>query len=133
MGKNREWWQAAIGSTEGEPLAKSDAPSFDHAVNKGYRHEFGSTLEAEGDPSLAEHPYRDLILHVIAAHHGWARPEFRPQAYDRSQPIWVCQQAAKEAALRFARLQRSFGWWGLAYLEALVKCVDILASQERRE
>ena len=90
-------------------------------------------LEVEGDPSLAEHPQRDLILHQIAAHHGWARPEFQPQAYDRAQPIWVCKHAADEAALRFARLQRAFGWWGLAYLEALVKCVDILASQEGRK
>ncbi len=38
------------------------------------------------------------------------------------------QEIARDAELRFARLQREYGWWQLAYLEALVKCADSLAS-----
>jgi CRISPR-associated endonuclease/helicase Cas3 len=127
-GKKRPWWQAAIGNPDAEPLAKSDEPAFDRELNGGYRHEFGSLLEATDDPSLAQHPHRDLILHLIAAHHGWARPTFEPSAYDRTRLTPVCDQAAREAALRFVRLQRAYGWWQLAYLEAVVKCADAIAS-----
>jgi CRISPR-associated endonuclease/helicase Cas3 len=127
-GKNRSWWQAAIGNADAEPLAKSDVPAFEYDLNAGYRHEFGSFLDAMDDACLKKHPRRDLILHLIAAHHGWARPTFEPQAYDRSRPTPVCERAAREAAARFARLQREQGWWQLAYLEALVKCADAIAS-----
>jgi CRISPR-associated endonuclease/helicase Cas3 len=127
-GKNRRWWQAAIGNEGPEPLAKSSESFFDHDLNAGYRHEFGSLLEAADDQSLTTHPHRELILHLIAAHHGWGRPSFEPTAYDRSRPRSVCEQVAHEVALRFARLQRRYGWWQLAYLEALVKCVDAIAS-----
>jgi len=127
-GKKRSWWQAAIGNADAEPLAKSDEPAFDHELNGGYRHEFGSLLDAMDDPGLAKHPRRDLLLHLIAAHHGWARPTFEPQAYDRLRPTPVCEQVAREVALRFVRLQHAYGWWQLAYLEALVKCADAIAS-----
>ena len=127
-GKNRPWWQASIGNANGEPLAKSDEPIFDHDINRGFRHEFGSLLDATEDSELAKHPHRDLILHLIACHHGWARPTFEPTAYDRSRPTPTCAQAAREAALRFVTLQHAYGWWQLAYLEALVKCADAIAS-----
>ena len=127
-GKNRRWWQAAIGNEVGQPLAKSGESFFNHDLNAGYRHEFGSLLEAAEDPRLANHTNRELILHLIAAHHGWGRPSFEPAAYDRSRPASVCEEVAHEAALRFARLQRRYGWWQLAFLEALVKCVDAIAS-----
>ena len=47
-GKDRHWWQAAIGNPSGEPLAKSEQSFFDHSLNKGYRHEFGSLIDAGG-------------------------------------------------------------------------------------
>jgi CRISPR-associated endonuclease/helicase Cas3 len=131
-GKKRPWWQAAIGNADAQPLAKSDEPAFDHDLNGGYRHEFGSFLDAMDDPALAKHPRRDLILHLIAAHHGWARPTFEPSAYDRSRATPVCERVAREATARFARLQREQGWWQLAYLEALVKCADAIASANPR-
>jgi CRISPR-associated endonuclease/helicase Cas3 len=127
-GKDRKWWQDAIGNTDREPLAKSGEFIFNNELNAGYRHEFGSLLEAAADPSLDNHPRRELIFHLIAAHHGWGRPSFEPTAYDRSQPKPVCEQVNHEAALRYARLQHEYGWWQLAYLEALVKCVDAIAS-----
>jgi CRISPR-associated endonuclease/helicase Cas3 len=36
---------------------------------------------------------------------------------------------AREAPGRFARLQRKYGRWGLAYLESLVRAADALASR----
>ncbi len=37
---------------------------------------------------------------------------------------------AAEVPRLFARLQRKYGRWGLAYLESLVRAADIMASQK---
>lgn len=132
LGKDREWWQKAIGNLkewQTRPIAKSDNNSFDHNFNQGYRHEFGSLVESLEDDSLEGHPHRDLILHLIASHHGYARPHFPERAFDRKQPKPLNQQIAHEALLRFDRLQRQYGWWQLAYLEAVLKAADALASR----
>ncbi len=134
-GKNRDWWQAAIGNpntdnTDWKPLAKSSSNSFDHNMNQYYRHEFGSLVEAEANDAFNAHPHRDLILHLIAAHHGYARPHFPTEAFDRSRPTTMNRKIAGEVMQRFTRLQRKYGWWQLAYLEALVKAADALASRD---
>ncbi|MCG3145680.1 MAG: hypothetical protein HONDAALG_03322 [Gammaproteobacteria bacterium] len=129
LGKARDWWQKAIGNFTNEFYAKSKNNSFDHNFNQGYRHEFGSLVESLEDDSLEGHPHRDLILHLIASHHGYARPHFPERAFDRKQPKPLNQQIAHEALLRFDRLQRQYGWWQLAYLEAVLKAADALASR----
>jgi len=127
-GKDRRWWQAAIGNPIGESLAKSEQAYFDHSLNNYYRHEFGSLIEARDSEELRNHPQRELILHLIAAHHGHARPSFSPGAYDRNVPTSVCAAIAAEVPERFVSLQQHYGWWTLAWLEALVKCADAIAS-----
>jgi CRISPR-associated endonuclease/helicase Cas3 len=129
LGKARDWWQKAIGNFTAEDFAKSDNNSFDHSFNQGYRHEFGSLVESLEDAALQDHPHRDLILHLIAAHHGYARPHFPERAFDRRQPKPLNQQIAHATLLRFERLQRHYGWWQLAYLEAVLKAADALASR----
>ena len=134
-GKNRDWWQAAIGNANDgspawKPLAKSTHNSFDHSLNQGYRHEFGSLVEANADEFFQAHPHRDLILHLIAAHHGYARPHFPARAFDRNLPRALAQKLVEEAMQRFSRLQRQYGWWQLAYLEAIVKAADALALRD---
>ena len=131
-GKDRWWWQEAIwnpptGKPDWEPLAKSGEPYFKHSLS-GYRHEFGSLIEARDSEELKNHPQRELILHLIAAHHGHARPSFAPQAFDRGVPTAVCAAIAAEVPERFVALQQHYGWWTLAWLEALVKCADAIAS-----
>ncbi len=42
-------------------------------------------------------------------------------------------RVAQEVPRRFARLQRRFGRWGLAYLESLLRAADALASAEPGE
>ena len=131
LGKRQPQWQKAIGNPHGPPLAKSANSGFDRAATGGYRHEFGSLLEAAREPALAAHKHRDLILHLIAAHHGHARPSFGPEAFQIMNELRCeCGAACRDAELRFARLQREFGWWQLAYLESLVKCADALASAQ---
>ena len=132
-GKARPIWQRyASNADQVEPLAKSE--KYLHwRVLGGYRHEFGSLLDACRDPSLEGPAERELILHLIAAHHGHARPHFAEQAYDRSSSLCANEEAAHEAMRRFGRLQRRFGWWGLAWLESLLRAADAMASQTASE
>jgi CRISPR-associated endonuclease/helicase Cas3 len=96
----------------------------------GYRHEFGSLLEVATLDQVTQHPLAELVLHLVAAHHGHARPGFAERAFDRGFSLDENRAAAREAALRFVRLQREYGWWTLAYLEALLKAADAMGSVE---
>jgi CRISPR-associated endonuclease/helicase Cas3 len=130
-GKNRQCWQMAVGNSKylENPIAKSTQTWFNHKLNNYYRHEFGSLVEADADEHLKQHPERDLILHLIATHHGYARPHFPERAFDRDNPTALNRQIAEAAMSRFAQLQIKFGWWQLAYLEAILKAADALASR----
>jgi CRISPR-associated endonuclease/helicase Cas3 len=137
-GKDRAAWQRAIGNPPPRkgnvrvwrPWAKSGQRSFDETACGAYRHEFGSLREAMQDEAIRSHPERDLILHLIAAHHGWARPHFEPDQWDIADGVTVEENAAlaAETMRRFARLQRRFGHWGLAWLESLLRAADYAAS-----
>lgn len=129
-GKNREDWQRYVIGNNSYPttvLAKSGGKRF-KSKRIGYRHEFGSLIEADADEYLKQHPARDLILHLIATHHGYARPHFPERAFDKDNPMALNREIAEAAMTRFARLQTKYGWWQLAYLEAILKTADALAS-----
>lgn len=129
-GKDRPVWQRYARNDGGtEPLAKSMAYLHPRALG-GYRHEFGSLLDALGDGEIHRHAERDLILHLIAAHHGWARPHFELRSFDHTYTTDKNVETAVEAMRRFGRLQERFGRWGLAWLESLLRCADIAASQQ---
>lgn len=139
-GKNRERWQRLLVFPKAyvkpdEPMGKSGGEM--KRDPRGYRHEFGSLreftnafekselLDSSGKPITQE--VFDLAMHLIAAHHGRGRPHFPkggfdPDAEDRSESIHT------DSIRRFARLQRKFGWWRLAWLENLLRCADALAS-----
>lgn len=125
LGKDRPWWQSAIGAAPPPAVAKSGRSGFDHAVNKGYRHELGSLL----DLLQRSRSVDDLVLHLVATHHGYGRPGF---AVEAAGPMRVAgaEQVIAQAAVRFARLHQELGAWQLAYLEALVKAADARASRE---
>lgn len=132
-GKAARRWQGAFHTpTDGRPYAKTGSkrpPDF--AVLGGYRHEFGSLLRAERNNALAVLPdaFKDLVLHLIAAHHGRARPVIETDGCDDDGPPSLLQTRARDVALRFARLQKRFGPWGLAWLEALARAADQQASR----
>jgi CRISPR-associated helicase Cas3 len=70
----------------------------------------------------------ELAMHLIAAHHGNARPHFanpRDPEFGDSQ----CKAAHVASIQRYARLQRIYGRWGLAYLESLLRAADAAASR----
>jgi CRISPR-associated endonuclease/helicase Cas3 len=130
-GKDRPVWQwYACNPDPQTPLAKSMKYRSGRALG-GYRHEFGSLLEALQDEQIRAHPEADLILQLIAAHHGWGRPHFEQNAWDGARTTADNEEVAAEAMRRFGRLQQRFGRWGLAWLEALVRCADIAASIRR--
>lgn len=131
VGKNRIVWQRyALKGEAPEPYAKSNSYLAPRALG-GYRHELGSLLDAMRDEEVKRHPERDLILHLIAAHHGHARPHFSSRSFDReAYTTSENREAADEAMQRFGRLQRVFGRWGLAWLEALMRNADMAASQQ---
>lgn len=136
-GKVRDVWQRMIGNQDASrPLAKSGTPGVRPDLTR-YRHELGSLIEATpsngaGKTMASLYPdEQDLALHLIAAHHGRARPHFfSDETFDPGHPDDRVALICAEVPRRFGRLQRRYGRWGLAYLESLVRVADILASRE---
>lgn len=155
-------------ASSGEPLAKSaELPERrrkrrqvdeDARLPKGFRHEFLSVqLAKHFGLTPADDDVRELALHLIASHHGYARP-FAPVVVD--EPVAADQirdlclnsigldaklSAAKRQIFtpayrldsgvpdRFWRLTRRYGWWGLAYLESILRLADWKASRKPGE
>jgi CRISPR-associated endonuclease Cas3-HD len=143
----------------GEPLAKSAAiprsPSRRRAIRdaaglpEGFRHEMLSLQLTERHAHLpVAADARDLVLHLVASHHGHGRP-FAPIVPDLEPPgisgrhdgVTISLSAAERAGFvvphrlgsgvpdRFWRLTRRYGWWGLAYLEAILRLADWYGSE----
>ena len=136
VGKDRLRWQMDVGNKEypAQKWAKS-ATRQAVAERSTYRHELGSLSDVRKLPAFTAlaADAQDLTLHLIAAHHGRARPHFPvEEVLDDDHPDAV-QALADEIPARFARLQRKYGRWGLAYLESLVRAADYEASRKALE
>ena len=130
-GKDREIWQRAAGRRNGEaPLGKSHGPM--RRIAGGYRHEFASLRELiEARPGILD-DVLELSMHLIATHHGRGRPHFPKGGFDPLDRV-KSGEVAVEVVRRFARLQRKYGYWQLAWLENLLRCADAMASAEKEE
>lgn len=117
----------------------------DSGYPEGSRHELLSVRMAENAPVLLpdSDELRALVLHLIASHHGYCRP-FAPVVFDeqgvevsfelRGQRAHWCGPTDLERldsgiADRYWRLVRHHGWWGLAWLEALLRLADWRRSE----
>lgn len=136
-GKSRPLWQRAMGAPrDGRIYAKTDGrrsnPRLLQIDGQTFRHEFGSLRDAVGPGGLDDVPreFRDLALHLIASHHGMARPVIAP--IDPDIPPSACPPLAQEAARQFERLNREWGPWELAWIEALFRAADWKASAEQQ-
>jgi CRISPR-associated endonuclease/helicase Cas3 len=129
-GKRAGPWKRAFRAPSDGDYAKTKGPPNLKLLG-GYRHEFGSLPLAEKDADFQKLPpdLRDLVLHLIAAHHGFARPMIRTEGCEDAPPS-ALKERARDVALRFARMQKQWGPWGLAWWEALLRAADQQASRE---
>jgi CRISPR-associated endonuclease/helicase Cas3 len=141
LGKGRRVWQRSIGNPKPDVLHAKSGRSWKPLEVSTYRHEFGSLLDLL-DPNRAHRvewealdaESRELVLHLIAVHHGRGRPSFPPdEAFDPEHPDDTAAEIAAEIPRRYARLQRRYGRWGLAYLESILRAADWAASANPSE
>lgn len=130
-GKRRQIFQSMLGNRNAPEVwwAKSGRKSGTRLKEK-YRHEFGSLNDLPSAAKLGiTNDERELVLHLIAAHHGRARPHFpADEVFDPHQQQRASDELAMTVPQRFGRLQRRFGRWSLAYLESLLRAADWSAS-----
>jgi CRISPR-associated endonuclease/helicase Cas3 len=144
-----------LAAEAGRLLAKSGTDPADRRARRiawersglpeGFRHEdLSARLVADwlGRNGAADLD-ADLVVHLVAAHHGRSRPVM-PPAVDPDPPaVEVAFRGATvaagpdpgllvdwEAPARFRRLNERYGPWGLALLEAVVRLADIACSEE---
>jgi len=132
-GKRAARWQRAFkASMDGHPYAKTKGP-IDFDLLDGYRHELGSLpyVAAHNDFKALGMDGQEFVLHLIAAHHGFARPLIGTSGCDDAPPS-IVEERARAVALRFARLSRQWGPWGLAWWEALLRSADQTASRRNQ-
>jgi CRISPR-associated endonuclease/helicase Cas3 len=138
---------AKSGRDPADPLARLAARLA--GVPRGFRHEAVSTRIAarliKTHPKLVDGLDADLVLHLVASHHGCGRPLFPALLDEAACPVRVGIHGAEPRAevevagahlqvdwrqpARFERLCEHYGWWGLALLEAIVRLADMLASE----
>jgi CRISPR-associated endonuclease/helicase Cas3 len=142
-----------------KPLAKSLVPAQDAKARsrartlagypRGQRHEMVSLEMIERSQELREAVEAqgadwDLVLHLVASHHGWARP-FAPVVSDQNvadNVEWTVGKIALSGTTahrrerldsgvsrRFFTMGRRYGWHEVAYLEAILRLADHRVSE----
>jgi CRISPR-associated endonuclease/helicase Cas3 len=144
----------------GELLAKSgsrrrsrherDASRRQAGYPRGMRHELLSVELMQRCETLLKHAHdRDLVLHLVASHHGYCRPQAgvvsdtRPVsvavaaelAFDGSDGIALASSDHALARIdsgviaRFVRVRDRYGWYRMAWLEAILRLADHRQSE----
>jgi CRISPR-associated endonuclease/helicase Cas3 len=140
------------------PLAKSALPAGNTMQRRqarkqagypvGCRHELLSLNMIQANEEVLDRAKdRDLVMHLVASHHGWCRP-FAPPI-DDSEDLHVELRQQGDRLLgttqhhlarldsgvpdRFWHLLEKYGWWGLAWLEAVLRLADHRASEDETE
>jgi CRISPR-associated endonuclease/helicase Cas3 len=154
------WAKSAMppGAREAHRLAQKRS-----GYPRGARHEVQSLAMLQGqatellqrlkERSLAMDPDLDLVLHLVASHHGYCRP-FAPAVVDGS-PVYVTLAEHTSNAFgeitfaptsssngmhrldapladRFWGLVAKYGWQELCWLEAILRLADHRASEEEQ-
>jgi CRISPR-associated endonuclease/helicase Cas3 len=153
--------QALLALQAGKPLAKSNLLPRDRAgfiaarersgFPRGGRHELisaglirqNSALLGDTSKDGARDP--DLVSHLIGTHHGYARP-FAPVIRDDAEvsiklensPLMGSSRHGLDAlgsgwTDQFWLLVQRYGYWGLCYLESILRIADHRQSQEEQE
>lgn len=141
-----------------EPLAKSAVRLPTRSARRqareratypeGTRHELMSLvlMEAGGEAVAARAEDWMLVQHLVASHHGHCRP-FAPWVPDpnpidvsfsvdgiavRADSAHALARLDSGVAERFWLLTRRYGWWGLAWLEAIIRLADHRQSEREQ-
>ena len=131
-----------------EPLAKS--PADVRRIRRypaGMRHELASVALIKSDSDiLASAHDPELVIHLVATHHGWARPlppipeDPDPQrltltvdgrSVEASSDL-AESSMAPDMANSFWRLVERYGYHGLAWLETILRLADQRQSAEEK-
>ena len=81
---------------------------------------------------------KELVEHLVASHHGWARPfirraqgtaHVRDRLFNLDFDSVLTHREAERAPARFRSVQQRFGWLGLSWLEAVVQLCDHRQSE----
>lgn len=152
LGKLDDRFQRLCGRTPGEEaLGKSGLSWWARRRRaalgdypRGERHEALSVelMHRHGLHRKAHDP--ELVEHLVASHHGWARPftrvaqgqaTIRDTIFGLDASGSVTHEEAERAPARFDRVQRRYGWLGLAWMEAILRLADHRQSdaEERGE
>ncbi len=131
---------------EDEPLAKSLRGARGRwTYPTGMRHELASVAMVESNPKVLDSAHdRGLVLHLVGTHHGWGRPlppiieDPEPQTLSytfdghtmEANSDLVEGTLALDMADRFWRLVERYGYYGLAWLEAILRLADHRQSEE---
>ena len=141
--------EAPLAKSAQVPRSASGRTEIREAVGlpSNFRHEMLSMQLAERYGELHGLHDRSLVLHLIASHHGYCRP-FAPVSLDSVPPavigthcgVSINLKSEERAAFvdphllgsgvadRYGRLTRHYGWWGLAYLESILRLGDWYGS-----
>ena len=145
------WLRGGNAVKPGELIAKSKSSPLNAAgmenarVRAGYpkggRHELMSVAMLS-EFKAGDGVDKELLLHLIGSHHGRCRP-FAPIVED-DKPVavayqdWVAtsdhrlERLGSGVSERFWKLTRRYGWYGLAWLESLVRLSDYRQSAEEQ-
>ena len=132
-----------------EPLAKS-CPGVRRSLGGGppVRHEVASVALAQSNDDLMGRAHDpDLVLHLVATHHGRGRPLPmiiadpcpRELSYELGDLLLTAHSEFSETNLalemsdRFWRLSAKYGHHGLAWLEAILRLADHRRSAEEAQ
>lgn len=115
---------------------------------RGGRHEAQSLALIADHPQLREQANDwELVQYLVVSHHGFGRP-FLPVVPDR-EPVRVAlshgdlelahrsdhalYELGNGVPERYWRLVRRYGWWGLAWLEAILRLADHRRSEGEQQ
>jgi CRISPR-associated endonuclease Cas3-HD len=137
----------------GEPLAKSAHAWLGQGARaraglpSGARHEVASLAIVKAHPRFGAAHDPLLVAWLVATHHGWGRPFFpgvdwppRDDTFEAdldgnllvSRPtVPLAELQAEWFTVRDA-LERKYGPWGLAHLEAIVRLADHRCSEREQ-
>jgi len=108
---------------------------------KGFRHELLSTHLLQASEAIRDVGDTDLVLHLIATHHGFARSiapvldDPQPPEVELDDPISIAvgsnqridhppHSLSSGITERFWTMVRRYGWWGIAWLESMLRLAD---------